>query len=59
MVSPDTDSKDKDAFDGGEELPEAECEEEKDAEPNDEEWSKQGYCFRIEFWNATFGAQKN
>ena len=55
MVSPDADSKDKEAFDEEEELPGGECEEEKDAEPNDVEWSKQGYCFKIKLFTCLDG----
>ena len=53
MVSPNTNNKDKDASNGEEELPEDECEEEKDIELSDKEWSKQEYYFEIKSWNTT------
>ena len=59
VVSPNTDSKDKDTSNGEEELPEVECQEERDAEQNDEEWSKQRYYFRIKFWSTIVRMQKN
>ena len=58
VVSPNTNNKDKDASNGEEELPEDECEEEKDIELSDKEWSKQEYYFEIKTWNTTVRNKK-